>query len=472
MLKKSLFTRTIVITFSLIVCHISGYSWQHHPLFTRAVMETMPEVANASAVQAESLENFLIAEEQGLAQVLANVEAWAQKNVTAYAPCPNNLVFTPTGSAQDIRQRFFNAIRINPNTKTPLYYVGYADQPPEGKTLLNINEVCILSNTKEFELFCFIALNEGEEVMPIDVLASASNEPDYGIDTGLFKDNQTEVGAIYGFGVQPFGNPNLDFGSQAPFHMGFFHENPIITLFAPFLKQSYTEYRIYLYKELAKFAFATGHNYWGWRFSGWGLHYIGDLSMPYHTTALPGYSALRMLWIYLLDILGWHTPKNNAVQLSSNRHLAIETFMGRLYLNAMHYHDDPFQILEGLSNAKMHNNINSGYNNKCWWRNQCVLEEGKIPEYNDSLPKDCLAWRSHNWSKTLDRLISKTLPDRFVNDPSVELNDLEERYDIVDITLSNTKFEKVRELVDTANASLSLFNYYGKSYLKTILNLP
>lgn len=462
MIYKPAVKRVSIILFFLISISTAVYPWQHHPIFTKLVVETLPEVKDVNPVPAEPLEQFLIAEGQKIAQTLTNVENWAKKNIPMYAPCPPDLLFPPTNNTE-IRTRFFKAIRINPNTKTPLYYVGFANNPPAGKTLLDIKDVCILNNTKEFEVFCFVKLNDGETVSPVNIVASAANEPDYGMDTGLFSDNQTEFGAIYGFGVQPFGNPNLDFGSQAPFHMGFYHENPIITFFAPFLKKSYVEYRIYLYKELSKLAFETGHDYWGWRFMGWGLHYLGDLSMPYHTTALPGYSALRMLWIYLLDILGWPTQKNNAVQLSSNRHLAIETLMGTLYLNAVRDGEDPFCLLE---------RYNSNNNNKCNILGSvfaCPLVEGKIPEYSDDLPRKCLALRSHNWSRQLDQLISKVLPDRFVNDPSVELNDLPERENILSLTLTEQNFEVVRSLVDTANASLFLFNYYGKSYILDIV---
>lgn len=461
MFKKPVVKRIFVILLLLISISTSVYPWQHHPIFTKLVVETLPEVKNASSVPVEPLEQFLTEEGQSIAQVLANIESWAKENISMYAPCPPDLFFSSAGNTSEIKTKFFKSIRINPDTKTPLYVLGFASNPPEGKNLLDVKDICILKNTKEFEVFCFIKINPGESVSPVDVLASASNEPDYGMDTGLFSDNQTEFGAIYGFGVQPFGNPNLDFGSQAPFHMGFYHENPIITFFAPFLKQSYAEYRIYLYKELSKLAFKTGHDYWGWRFMGWGLHYLGDLSMPYHTTALPGYSALRMLWIYLLDILGWSTPKNNAVQLSSNRHLAIETLMGTLYINAVRDGEDPFYLLERY-NYENNNKYNIfGY--------ECPLYEGKIPTYSDDLPRKCLALRSHNWAGQLDRLISKVLPDRFVNDPSIELNNLEERDNILSLTLADQSFEVVRGLVDMANASLFLFNYYGKSYILDIV---
>jgi asparagine synthase (glutamine-hydrolysing) len=55
------------------------------------------------------------------------------------------------------------------------------------------------------------------------------------------------------------------------------------------------------------FAFKTGHPYWGYRFLGWGLHYVGDLSQPFHSRVLPNYSTLGMLWIYFKSILGFDT---------------------------------------------------------------------------------------------------------------------------------------------------------------------
>ena len=87
-------------------------------------------------------------------------------------------------------------------------------------------------------------------------------------------------GAKNGFPVQPFGNPKYAYSSQAPFHMAFFYESGLIYSAGPFIKQTYPDYRTYIYQTLARYAFATGHDYWGYRFMGWGLHYIGDLTQP------------------------------------------------------------------------------------------------------------------------------------------------------------------------------------------------
>ena len=47
----------------------------------------------------------------------------------------------------------------------------------------------------------------GEPVSIAEVIASASDEPDFGMDIGLFADNGTDFGQRYGFGINPLGTP-------------------------------------------------------------------------------------------------------------------------------------------------------------------------------------------------------------------------------------------------------------------------
>ena len=172
----------------------------------------------------------------------------------------------------------------------------------------------------------FAALREGEPVPVIDVVASASDEPDHGLDINLWQDNGTAWARAYAFGRQPFGNPHAENSTQAPFHMGFFHEAAIVYRLAGFLARTYPEFRIHLYRALAVEAFRSGHPYWGWRFTGWALHHVQDLTQPYHSQVLPGVSVASMLWANALDQVGLHGAKNDAVQLVTNRHFALENF--------------------------------------------------------------------------------------------------------------------------------------------------
>ncbi len=421
-------------------------AWEHHPLLTEPVISTMPEINSAAPAAATSLETFLIAEEADLVTLLAEVETWARSALPSYKPRPDSLAFQVTGTATDIRERFFRAIRVNPNIKTPLYLGPLANNSKQAKGLLAPGDVSILGDTSNLSVFQFDELAAGESASASDIVGTASNEPDYGLDIGLFEDNNTDFGQVYGFGVQPFGNPGLDYGSQAPFHMGFYHESPIVFLFASFLKESYPEYRIHLFKSLSEFAFEHGHNYWGWRFMGWGLHYLCDLSMPYHTTALPGVGTLRMLIINLLDMIGWSTPKDNAVQLSSNRHVALETFEGIVMVDASRIHDTEEPTLAAL------------------------LEARTIPPYSDTVPRANIAKASHSLSSKMDKALTKYMPARFVTDPSVELGDLSERYQIVQMIEAEHGIAAVTKIEQLQAEALTSFAIYGRSYATAILH--
>jgi len=443
-MKNRIFAVALAVQGLALCVMPSAVAWEHHPLITEPIVSTMTEVTGAAPVAAASLETFLSAVETDLVALLNNEETWARANVPSYKPRPDALAFQATGNAGDIRDRFLKAIRVNPNVKTPLYRSPLAGSSG-AKARLDSSAVSILSDVSDLAVFDFEVLAEGETVGPLDVVTTASNEPDYGLDIGLFTDNGTDFGQYYGFGVQPFGNPNLDYGSQAPFHMGLYHESPIIYLFASFLKESYPEYRIHLFKSLSEFAFSHGQDYWGWRFMGWGMHYLGDLSMPYHTTALPGYSAFRMIIVDLLDMLGWHTPKNDAVQLSSNRHVALETFEGIILVNATLSNDTQDTTLAAL------------------------LKSRTIPAYSDSIPRDKLSKVSHDLCGEMDRTLAKYMPYHYVSDPSVELGDVPQRYEIIDMIEAEHGKCAVEEIEQLQAESMTAFAIYGRSYVAAIL---
>jgi len=444
-MKKRSLRVVFVVCAASVLPFSAANAWEHHPLITEPLAVSMPEIDEAPMVTATLLEEFLIANEEGLVTLLAQEESWARNNMDAYAPCPDALTFQATGNANDIRERFFHAIRINPNTKTPLYTCSLADEAKVRKQLLDPSQVTLLEDTSNLAIFDFEELGPGDLVSPVAIVATASNEPDFGMDTGLFTDNNTDFGQYYGFGVQPFGNPNLDFGSQAPFHMGFYHESKIIFLFASFLKQSYPEYRIHLFKSLSEFAFDHGQDYWGWRFMGWGLHYMGDLSMPYHTTVLPGYSTFRMLIINLLDMLGLPKYQEDAVQLVSNRHMALEIYEGKKLEEA--------ERNGGVSNPTV----------------AALIQPREAPAYSDALPRNCLARASHAMAGKVDKAIAKYMPAQFVSDPSVELMDLPERNQLVDMIEAAHGDAAIAKLDKLQADAITGFAIYGRSYVMAIL---
>ena len=307
-------------------------AWSQHPLVTYPVMESMPGVANAPAVGVETIDAFLGKEAPRIEKWLAEEETWAKKSLVWYPPLPESLIFKASTPSETLRDRFCQAIRINPRVRFPLFLQLLPGNPSGERSVMPPADISFLRDISDWEKTLFVSLKAGEKVRPLDVVVSAADEPDLlGLDIGLFEDNATDFGKRYGFGPQPFGNPNLEYGSQAPFHMGFYHEADIMYLLAGFLKKTLPEYRIHLYKGLARLAFDSGHPYWGWRFTGLGLHYLADLAQPYHATVLPGVSTARALWINTIDMIGIHGPKADAIQLVSNRHTALEKF-AQVYL--------------------------------------------------------------------------------------------------------------------------------------------
>jgi hypothetical protein len=372
-------------------------AWTEHPLIAYQTLSALPEVRDAKPIQAEELDAFLKAEEKGLANALAQEEAWARQNLAWYMPLPDALAFKATGDSKAIRQRFCHAIRINPDAPFALYLQLVPGMDSRGMPFITPELLTILKNTSSWKATQFVRLSKGDQVLPLSVVVTATDEPDFGLDIGLYADNDTAFGRIYGFGKQPFGNPHLEYGSQAPFHMGFYHEAWITNSLAGFVKQTYPEYRIHLYQTLSQLAFKTGHSYWGWRFMGIGLHYIIDLTQPYHTTLMPGASVLRMLWINTLSMVGIKKPKTDAIQLLSNRHMALEKLQQALLEQAYRKKNARYPVFMTLRAT------------------------GECPGWTDRTPRDVISAQSNALADRTDKVVEQTMPAHLVSDPAFEL---------------------------------------------------
>jgi hypothetical protein len=437
----------VLLLFSLFVFGPENelLAWTEHPLFSSPVLSTMPEVRDAQPVKVESLAAFILAEEKGLEKVLAAEETWARNNLPWYMPLPDTLSFKATGNPQDIRERFCHAIRINPQARLRSYLQLLPGEDVKGRSPLTANDLTFLHDTSDWRHTTFVALQDGAMVRPLDVAVTATDEPDLGLDIGLFTDNDTDFGKLYGFGTQPFGNPHLEYGSQAPFHMGFYHEAKIMYLLAGFLKKTYPEYRIHLYKTLSEFAFQTGHPYWGWRFMGWGLHYLGDLAQPYHATVLPRVSTARALWINTEDMIGVHAPKANAIQLVSNRHLALEKFLQIVLQRAYREQQLDNPILVALRSA------------------------GASPPYEDRIPRAVVTKLAHAKAAETDKVLAEDMPKQFVSDPRFELGTSAELEQIVERMRAEKGQAAIDKLTLLTADLLAPFAVYGRSYVRTIL---
>jgi hypothetical protein len=422
-----------------------AHAWSEHPLLIYPVLKSMPAVANAPEVEVKSLLTFLLEEEQGLVQLLARQEEWSRTNLEAYAPRPDNLAFVASGNADDILQRFFYAIRINPNVKMALYHHLPPGVDSGGRQVISPYELTTLEKLTEMLHSIYLRLNEGEMIAPIFVIASANNEPDYGFDLGLFEDNNTYWGQLYGFGEQTFGNPNLPYGTQAPFHMGFYHEPKIVFAAAPFLKRTFVEYRINLYQTLAEYAFSAGQDYWGYRFMGWAMHYLGDLSMPYHASVLPGVSALRMIWINLKAMIGFPKGRDNAVQLVSNRHTVYEQFHWLVLREAFEEGNWEHPFIQALENPV------------------------EAKPFDHTFPREVVARESYKKGKATTRAMKRYMPRKMISDPKFEVSDSEELDNLLDYMVAEKGPEGIDGMTELIAERFRSYSMHTRSFVTAML---
>ena len=380
----------------------SALAWSNHALASYRAFEGMPEVAQAAPVVAEPLESFLAAQAQPIAALLARQDAWAQAHIAHYPPLPAPLRFDAQVAQQGpqaLRKAFLTALRVSPESRLALYV-----QPdpwstaPQAEPLAHNTVSALPERDKDGGGHHFVRLRPGEAVAPLAVLASASDEPDYGMDLNLWEDNPSPWGPRYGFGKIPFGNPNLAFSTQAPFHMGFFHESPVIYMAAGFLKRTYPLLRIQQYRGLSELAFRNGHPYWGWRFAGLALHYVQDLTQPYHASLAPGFSAARLIGINLLSMLGMPGAKNDMVILLSNRHFVLERYES--------------QMIQAAAQTRQASSVEKALHD--------TGTDAGYPAWSDLYTRDTVARQAHDLGVTVTDQMLATVPVGYVNDPSFD----------------------------------------------------
>ncbi|KII33125.1 phospholipase [Pseudomonas fluorescens] len=303
----------------------SAWGWSNHTVGSYLALQELPALRDAPQVEVETLERFLTEQYPAVLALLEQQETFAREHFAQYPPRPDNLKL-PVVPSDNLRHDFLTALRINPEI-----HLAMVIQPLPGKDLperehLQANQVMVEQTLSPWNRQRFIVIAEHEKVAPLAVLASAADEPDYGHDINLFSDNPGNVGAIYGFGAQPFGDARFQYSSQAPFHMGFFHESAVVYAAAGFLERSWPDWRAYQYMGLARLAFASGHPYWGYRFLGWGLHHIQDLSQPYHAKPLPGVDLASLLLLEGKAIAGFAEDKQASIERVATRHMEVEKY--------------------------------------------------------------------------------------------------------------------------------------------------
>jgi len=306
----------------LSLCPLSGWAWSNHALGSQLALQQLPELQGQVAY--EPLEAFLAAQAGAIEQLFDEQEAFAREHFAGYPQRPDDLRFS--AAAEDLRAAFIQALRINPEVRLAPAIQQLPGQPQSSRARLPIEQVLVFRKLGPWSHWHYLQLSEGEAVAALQVLSSAADEPDYGHDINLFSDNPGQAGARYNFGEQPFGDARFEYSSQAPFHIGYYHEGEVIFQAAPYLRRTLPHWRIYQYTGLARLAMAHGHDYWGLRFLGWALHYLQDLTQPYHAKTVPGFSTPELILIALKAAAGYPEQREGAIARVADRHTAIEEY--------------------------------------------------------------------------------------------------------------------------------------------------
>lgn len=388
---------TLSLVFGMAASQVMA--WSNHSFPAYRAFEKMPEVAGAASVTVEPLESFLKAEEKTIEALLASQEAWALSNLEKYPARPVALSFIADEARPDDARRlaFLMALRVSPTSRFALYYQPDPLSASAGGPQLPHSAVNTLPEPP-VPTHRFIGLKAGEQVAALTVLASASDEPDYGLDINLWDDSPSDWGKVYGFGTLPFGNPALAYSTQAPFHMGFMHESRVLYMAAPFLKRTFPQLRAYQYSTLSSLAFRTGHPYWGWRFAGLALHYVQDLTQPYHASVAPGESTAKLLGVNALAMAGMTGMKDDMVVLLSNRHLALEKYQSELLTTAAAARQDT-ALEKALRNMD---------------------KDRTYPDWSDRYLRDVVSAQSAAAGGQLVKTLVASMPPGYVSDPTFD----------------------------------------------------
>ncbi|MFI4962346.1 MAG: hypothetical protein ACHP6H_00660, partial [Legionellales bacterium] len=185
------------------------YAWDGHTLFTYLALKNT--LSHQDSVPAEPLESFVNSEQKGLATLLNSIELWSRSNIPQYPPLPDGLVFDKAQSRQPITRQFLHAIRINPFLSYPLF-IQYIPQQNHRIHGLPLKKSDVMLPDLAHSAWIYLpsppleGVNPKELLSPLEIVGSAADEPDYGMDDGLWTNNPGPIGMVYQWGEQPFGD--------------------------------------------------------------------------------------------------------------------------------------------------------------------------------------------------------------------------------------------------------------------------
>src|SRR5439155_19953258 len=120
---------TALLAISLGFFPFLALGWESHFSLTYASLKNMAEIKNKSDIPAEELETLVEKEKTGWVKLLKEHEDWAKKNISSYAPLPDNLIFTAQPLAgKTLKNSLEQSNRINPEIEYPIFLQLSSDQ--------------------------------------------------------------------------------------------------------------------------------------------------------------------------------------------------------------------------------------------------------------------------------------------------------------------------------------------------------
>lgn len=445
---------SIVLTFIAIslfsTLPLQAFAWGNHSTASYRALENLPEISSADLVEAQNLDIFLKSQETAIAKLLSKNEQWAQDNFKYYPRLPSSLRFQAGSYKTDAqrRQAFITALRLAADTKFSLYIQVDPKNPNTlESTPIPPEQVSNYIHQRNISPSSLLSVKSGQKLSALSVIASATEEPDLGFDMNLWEDSPSPWGKIYGFGNQPFTTTQGYNASQAAFHSAFFYETKLTYLTYPQIVETYPLIRIHQFSTLAELAFNTGHDYWGWRFLGHGLHYLQDLTQPYHSSFTPGETSAYVAGLHFLDSIGMSQQKNDQFLRISNRHLMLERYQSQLIQKT------PNKRYDSIAEVALKN----------------TLLEDRLPKWTVMYAKNIVAKEASLFSERLADTLEQTLPERFLNESFFDFNHLKPDFDLM-MLVAQSGPEKQLELEGSIARLMEQFGIHSRNMVRTVIS--
>jgi hypothetical protein len=165
------------------------------------------------------------------------------------------------------------------------------------------------------------------------------------------------------------------------------------------------------------------------------LHYVGDLTQPYHTVPLPGVSTFDGLLLVARGKTG------EAIQLVSNRHGVIESYQYRRLTRALVAGDWSAPLLLAVS-----------------------AQQADTPQSYDVMVGELTA-ASVEAAAAFDAVIAANMPDRFVSDPGFEWTGSGYERGVVEHVLEQKGPVAIQRLDDAVILQLQRFSVVASRWI-------